>query len=219
MSYLKIGKYTGESLTASTYVFEQTLPVDYVDISDVYMWFQAQDYADMDYVFCRDGAMNYIAYNGGFTGLTEEHKLIAAKNFCVSKPERDTVLTDAEQEQYWELFVYNSQIARNRRWDIAKSYVSYRLTPTDSSDLGESTDTLTSKYLRYGIESELVDGKPGLYDWVKDEYSFSGGTGFSSKTYYTTDLRDGLIERLDGFINSTIQETPTNKMVKPSEMK
>lgn len=218
MSYLKIGKYGGESLTANTYTFEVSLPTDYVDVSDVYMWFEAQNYADMDYTFCRNGAIGYIMNNGGFSACTDEHKLLLVQNFCVDKATRDSIISETEQEFYWELFVYNSEQSRKRRWEIGKSFISYRLPQADSSDLGESTDVLTSKYLRYDIKSLASDGKDGLYDWIKGEGNFTS-TGFPSKSYYTEELRDGLIDRLEGLVITSIQETPISKIVKPSVLK
>ena len=219
MSYLKIGKYYGESLTANTYQFKTVLDTDYADISDISMWFGAQDYADIDYTFARVGTMGYMTSQGGFSALTEDEKITMARNYCVSKSDRDTVMTEKEQEQYWELFIYNSENSRARRWATAKSFISYRLSKQDGNDLGNETNDLTDKYLRYDITSYSAESVTGLYDWLNDAHIYSGGTGFSSKSYYTTELRQGIIDRLNGNIISTIQETPISKMIKPTDLK
>lgn len=197
MGYLKIGKYYGEDENQPTYQYKEVLDTDYKDVSDVYMWFGTQDFDNKDYLFARSGAMTYIAYNGGFSGLTQEHKVLASKNFCVSKTDRDTIHTDIEQESFWLDFVLMSESCRSDRWNKAKSYASFRLSPTDSTDLAISTSTLNEKYIKYGIESNEVDGVDGLHDWLNGVGSFSDN-GFPSKSYYTTTLRDGIIDKLNG---------------------
>lgn len=199
MSYLKIGKYYGESLTATTYQIKEVLDADYLDITNVEHWFMLQDELNKDYLYCRDGAIGYINYGaGGFNALTQKGKELAAKNFCVAKADRDTIYTDTEQESFWNDFVINSKNVRVGRWDKAKSYASYRLAIVDSNDLAEETLLLNQKYTEYGIESFAKDGKLGLLDWINDTYSYSGGTGFSSKSYYTDTIKNGIIDRLNG---------------------
>jgi hypothetical protein len=214
MGYIKIGKNKGYDKTLPKYQFKEVLDDDYEDISSIREWFRAPEYANVDYIYSKDGAIGYMINNGGFSVFTEEEKIQLAKNFCVGKSDRDTVLTNDEQEVCWEIFVYNSHNARNRRWNITRSFISYRLSPIESSDLGESTDNLTSKYLRYGIESEDVDGIPGIYDWVKDENHYSSGNGFSSKSYYSKELKDGILDRLNGHIIDSIT-LPKIEIIKP----
>jgi hypothetical protein len=214
MSYIKIGKNKGYDKTLPRYQFKEVLDSDYEDISSIRNWFDAPGYANVDYIYSKDGATGYMNNNGGFSSLSENDRIQLSKNFCVDKADRDTVISDDEQKFSWDIFVYNSQNARNRRWNMARSFISYILTPSDSSDLGDATDTLTSRYLRYAIESEVEDGKPGLYDWIKDENYYSGGTGFSSKSYYSTDLRDGIIDRLNGDIFE-LPILPEIEIIKP----
>tara|TARA_B100000927_G_scaffold42313_1_gene30146 strand:+ start:237 stop:881 length:645 start_codon:yes stop_codon:yes gene_type:complete len=214
MGYIKIGKNKGYDKTLPRYQFKEILDSDYEDISSIRNWFDAPVYANVDYIYSKDGATGYMDNNGGFSSFSENDRIKLAKNFCVDKADRDTVISDDEQELSWDIFVYNSHNARNRRWNIARSFISYRLTPNESSDLGDSTDMLTSRYLRYGIESEVEDGKPGIYDWIKDENHYSGGTGFSSKSYYSTDLRDGIIDRLNGNVFD-LPILPEIEIIKP----
>lgn len=199
MSYLKIGKYYGESLTASTYQIKEVLDTNYMDVSSVYHWFSLQDELGKDYLYCRDGAIGFINGTTGFSGLTQTDKEYSAQNFCVSKTDRDTIYSDSEQEGFWDTFVTKSKEARNLRWDKAKTYVSYRLSPTDSSELAVDTLLLNQKYIEYGIESLVEDGQDGLLDWVKGEGSFTSN-GFPSKSYYTLELKNGILDRLNGLI-------------------
>jgi len=197
MSYLKIGKYYGELDNQPTYQYKEVLGIDYMDVSDVYMWFESQNYDKRDYLFARSGAIMYIANNGGFSALTEENKIIASKNFCVSKADRDSIHTDFEQEEFWLDFVLNSEKARSDRWVKAKSYVSFRLSPVDSTDLSVETRVLNEKYIKYGIEDLATDGRDGLFDWIKGEGSFITN-GLPSKSYYSEELMNGIIDRLNG---------------------
>jgi len=197
MSYLKIGKYYGDNDSLPVYQFKETLDTDYLDISNVTHWYGAQDFANKDYLFCRTGSIGYMDNNGGFSALSLDEKQLMAQNFCVSKTDRDTLYTDAEQEAYWDSFVKNSQQARQERWDKTKSFVSYRLSISDSNQLADETFLLNNKYIYYGIESFAVDGVDGIFDWINGTASFSG-SGFPSKSYYDESLKQGILDCLNG---------------------
>ena len=199
MSYLKIGKYYGEDPNLPTYQVKEVLDTNYLDITSVTHWFTLQDEIGKDYLFCRDGAIGFINGTTGFSGLTQSDKEYSAQNFCVSKTDRDTIYTDVEQEGYWTQFVVNSKEARNLRWEKSKVFISYRLSLTDSSDLAVSTLDLNQRYVEYGIESLSEDGQDGLFDWINGEGSFVSN-GFPSKSYYTLELKNEILNRLNGLL-------------------
>lgn len=196
MSYLKIGKYYGENPNLPTYQIKEILDTDYLDISNVTHWFMLQDELGKDYLFCRNGAIGFINGTTGFSGLTKSDKEYAAQNFCVSKSDRDTIYTDSEQEGFWDVFVKKSKETRGLRWENAKAFISYRLSPFDSSDLAVSTLDLNQRYVEYGIESLSEDGQDGLFDWLKNEGNFINN-GFSQKVYYTEELKVGILNKLN----------------------
>jgi hypothetical protein len=196
MSYLKIGKYYGENPNLPTYQIKEILDTDYLDISNVTHWFMLQDELGKDYLFCRNGAIGFINGTTGFSGLTQGDKEYASQNFCVSKSDRDTIYTDSEQEGFWDIFVKKSKETRGLRWENAKSFISYRLSPLDSSDLAVSTLELNQRYVEYGIESLSEDGQDGLFDWLKNEGNFINN-GFSQKVYYTEELKVGILNKLN----------------------
>ena len=196
MSYLKIGKYYGENPNLPTYQIKEILDTDYLDISNVTHWFMLQDELGKDYLFCRNGAIGFINGTTGFSGLTKSDKEYAAQNFCVSKSDRDTIYTDSEQEGFWDIFVKKSKETRGLRWENAKAFISYRLSPLDSSDLAVSTLDLNQRYVEYGIESLSEDGQDGLFDWLKNEGNFINN-GFSQKVYYTEELKVGILNKLN----------------------
>lgn len=142
-------------------------------------------------------AIEYIISVGGFDNLSELDKSYAAKNYCVGPIDRDKIFTNIEQEEYWYHFVVNSEICRKDRWDKAKSFASYRLSITDSSDLAVSTSLLNENFIKYGIENFAEDNQDGLFDWLKNEGNFTAN-GFSSKSYYTEELKNGIINKLNG---------------------
>tara|TARA_R100000951_G_scaffold27876_1_gene23928 strand:- start:1419 stop:2027 length:609 start_codon:yes stop_codon:yes gene_type:complete len=198
MSYLKIGKYYGDyNPLVPTYQYKEVLDANYTDISNVELWFGAQDFDNQDYLFCRDGAIGYISNNGGFAALSDTDKQQASKHFCVSKTDRDTIYTDHEQEQNWLEFVLASELARTRRWNSAKSYLSYRINIADSNDMAIDTTLLNEQYIKYGIESEALDSKTGLFDWVNGTSIYSG-SGFPTKSYHTIELQTGIMSCLSG---------------------
>lgn len=196
MSYLKIGKYYGENPNLPTYQTKEILDTDYLDISNVTHWFMLQDELYKDYLFCRNGAIGFINGTTGFSDLTQSDKEYAAQNFCVSKSDRDTIYTDSEQEVFWDIFVKKSKETRGLRWENAKAFISYRLSPLDSSDLAVSTLDLNQRYFEYGIESLSEDGQDGLFDWLKNEGNFINN-GFSQKVYYTEELKNGILNKLN----------------------
>tara|TARA_Y100000389_G_scaffold188228_1_gene210562 strand:+ start:471 stop:1070 length:600 start_codon:yes stop_codon:yes gene_type:complete len=199
MSYLKIGKYYGEDPNLPTYQVKEVLDTNYLDITSVTHWFTLQDEIGKDYLFCRDGTIGFINGTTGFSGLTQSDKEYSAQNFCVSKTDRDTIYTDVEQEGYWTQFVVNSKEVRNLRWEKSKVFISYRLSLTDSSDLAVSTLDLNQRYVEYGIESLSEDGQDGLFDWISGEGSFVSN-GFPSKSYYTLELKNEILNRLNGLL-------------------
>lgn len=193
---MKIGKL-GTSNPLPTFQIKEALDPDYVDITSVYHWFRI-DELEKDFLYRRQMAIEYITSIGGFDNLTELDKPYAAKNYCVGSTDRDKIFTSSEQEEHWYHFVVNSENCRKERWDKAKSYASFRLSVIDSNDLALSTSSLNENYIKYGIESSSLDGNSGLIDWLNDSGSYSGGTGFSSKPYYTTEIKNGIIDKLNG---------------------
>ena len=192
---MRIGKL-GTSDQLPTYQVQATLDPQYVDITNVYHWFKL-DEIEKDYLYRRTNAMIFISESGGFNALSELDKAYAVKHFCVGSADRDTIATSAEQEQYWYHFVTNSEACRKNRWDRAKSFASFRLSIPDANDLALETSQLNEHYIKYGIEENSIDGHPGLIDWVNSTGSFTSN-GFNTKSYYTDELRDGILDSLHG---------------------
>jgi len=192
MNYIKIGKYAGNDPNADEYQFKENLDENYVDSTDVYMWFEAPNFSDKDYLWCREQAIIYIHNIGGFGNLTNDtHKQIGVKNFCVGEEDRLTIYTVEEQELFWFDFAMKSEKCRSDRWDKAKSYASFRLSIQDSNDLAEETMDLNMLYIKYGIDSFVKDGKWGLTDWINSNGIYSEN-GFSTKSYYSETIKNGL---------------------------
>ena len=148
MGYLKIGKYFGPDTSSLTYQFKENLDEYYLDISCVEYWFEIGEEAGKDYLYQRTGSIGYIANSQSFSELTETDKKWAAQNFCVDKTDRDTLYTDAEQEEYWSVYLVKSQEARQIRWNKVKSYISYRLTKDESNDIADDTLILNENEIR-----------------------------------------------------------------------
>ncbi len=202
MSYIKIGKYYGANPLSPTYQFKEVLDKDYLDISCVEYWFKIGEEAGVDYIYQKEGAIGFISALGGFENLTEYDKPYAASNFCVGKDDRDTIYTDAEQENFWKEFINNSQEARKIRWNSSKSFISYRLTPSQSDEVANDTLLLNEKYVYYGIESKTTNNVDGLFDYIQGT-SIYNESGFPSKSYYTPSLENGVMNYLNGTYNTT----------------
>jgi len=197
MGYLKIGKYFGPDPSASIYQFKETLDADYLDISCVKYWFEVGEEAGKDYLYQRTGSIGYIENSQSFADLTDTDKIYAVQNFCVAKSDRDTLYTNAEQEVYWKTYIGKSQACRQQRWNNAKSYISFRLTKDQSNEVANDTLLLNEKYIYYGIESNSADSIDGLIDYVNGTSGYAGG-GFPAKSYYTDELKTGIMNCLNG---------------------
>ncbi len=197
MGYLKIGKYFGPDPSASIYQFKETLDSDYLDISCVKYWFEVGAEAGKDYLYQRTGSIGYIENSQSFADLTDTDKIYAVQNFCVAKSDRDTLYTNAEQEVYWKTYIGKSQSCRQQRWNNAKSYISFRLTKEQSNEVANDTLLLNEKYIYYGIESNSADSIDGLVDYVNGTSGYTGG-GFPAKSYYTDELKTGIMNCLNG---------------------
>ena len=201
MGYIKIGKWYGEGEDAPILQWKENLDPGYQDISEVQYYYALGPECNKDYLFQRTCSMGYMTgSNQTFSDLDDRNKQYAAQNFIVSKEDRDTLYTDAEQEEYWSVFISSSQSARQTRWNKVKSYVSYRLTKDQSNEIADDTIVLNEKYIYYGIESKAIDNVDGLFDYVEGTAGYSG-SGFPSKPYYTTELKDGVMNFLKGTYN------------------
>lgn len=200
MSLIRIGEITIKPTKLNNtgkpyYSFSGTLDTNiYTDITSNKNWMEiGKNY--YDFIFCREQVMTWTAING-FSALTQQEKVIASTVFAVDKTNRDQVHTEEEQKLNWNEFVLNSQNAREKRWKAAKGYISYYLTPPDSWDIAQTTDQLSNDYIVYGIKENAVDGIDGLFDWIGNTSSYSGGTGFNGKPYYSDEYRDNLLDIL-----------------------
>lgn len=185
--------------TGATFDDDKVEPAkSYDDITSNKNWMSIGQYY-YDYLFCRNQVMMWTAVNG-WSGLTTEEKEIAAQHFAVGETERGEVYSLEEQQEHWNEFIIKAEETRKKRWHAAKGYISFTLPLADSIDLGKKTNDLSNEYIIYGIEDYVSDGVAGLFDWLENTNTYSGGTGYSGQTYWTqTDqdkmmsiLRDGI---------------------------
>ena len=183
------------STLPSLYEFGKTLSTNlYYDITSNYNWLNIGQ-TTYDFNFCRN-QISILTSTAGWSGLTTEEKKVAAQVFVVDKPQRDEVLTENEQFNFWGDLVRNSQTSRFKRWEAAKNYISYNLSPINASDLGKSTSELCNDYINYNIITLVKDGISGLFDYLKGEGDFVG-SGFPSKAYWTQTLQEILLDILE----------------------
>ena len=197
---LKIGEIktvqtTLGEISPPHFVFSGSLDTNiYNDITSNKNWMGVGTKSS-DYMFCRNQVTMRTAVIG-FSALTTEEQVVAAKHFSVAKTDRDTVLTDSEQQEGWTSLIIKTRDSRQLRWTEAKSYISYTLPMSDSIDLGKSTTTLTNEYIVYGVESYEKSGDDGLFDWIGNTSTFSGGTGYNGKSYWVQADQDKMLEIL-----------------------
>lgn len=180
------------------YVFSGSLDTNiYQDITSNKNWMEVgKNY--YDYLFCRNQVMQWthvktVVMGNPFSGLTQEDQEYAAMHYAVGQTERESVFPENKLKDFWKEFIITANKTRQKRWEEAKGMISFYLSITDSIDLAKSTNSLSNEYVTYGIEEYSADGVDGIFDWVESKAGFSGGTGFDTKSYYTTNLRDDIM--------------------------
>lgn len=192
---IEIFNWTLEQLNGNKpWVISETLQNGYADISSIENWnIFGFDLKDYNYV---RNQINLILNQVGFNNLTLNEKIIVSQYFLVGKADRDTIISEEEQVDYWNTLVENSQDCRFKRWESAKKYISYKLSPIDSSDLAKSTSELCTDYINYNIITKAKDGISGLFDYLKGEGDYVVG-GYPSKSYWTQQDQDKIMDILE----------------------
>lgn len=207
MSLIRIGEITTKPTRLNNtgkpyYIFtgatfdggKGTIGDYYTEITSNKSWMEI-GVKNYDYSFCRTQVMTWTAINN-FSALTTEEKVVAATHFAVGPADRDTVLTNEEQQEAWSDLIIKTRKSRQLRWDAAESYISFTIPMPDSIDLGKSTNTLSNEYIIYGVESFEKSGEDGLFDWLGNTSAFSGGTGYNGKSYWTQEHQDKMLDIL-----------------------
>jgi hypothetical protein len=166
----------------------------YMDVSSITNWDLFGDRLK-DFIYVRDKIKSFVD-SIGFNNLSLEEKIISAKYFVVGKTDRDSVLSEEEQYQFWDVLVTESQKSRFIRWEHAKKYISYVLSPINSSDLAKSTSVLCNDYINYNIITKVKDGISGLFDYLKGEGDYISN-GYPSKSYWSRENQDQLMDILE----------------------
>lgn len=192
---VEIFNWSEEQLNGnSPWIANEVIQSGYADITSIENW-NTIGFNIKDYNYVRS-QINTIVTQAGFNNLTLNEKIIASKYFLVGKADRDTVISEEEQVNYWNILVENSQDCRFKRWESAKKYISYKLSPIDSSDLAKSTSELCADYINYNIITKAKDGISGLFDYLKGEGDYVG-SGYPSKSYWTQADQDRIMDVLE----------------------
>ena len=176
------------------WIISETLQPNYADISTI-SWWNAVGYGLKDYLYVREQIRGFYT-TIGFANLTPEEQLIVSRLFLATKPERDQVMSETEQQYCWDDLVNQSQECRVKRWESAKKYISYKLSPINSSDLAKSSSLLCNAYINYNIITLIKDGISGLFDYLKGEGDYTAN-GYPSKSYWTQLDQDKIMDILE----------------------
>lgn len=105
----------------------------------------------------------------GFSNLSTDEKEIASKWFTVSKTDRDTVHSQAEQEANGLEYHCRSMSCRNDRITLAETLVYSRLSPADAGEvIGDlRAEQVVDEYIRHGLEGTESGDPEALYDYVE----------------------------------------------------
>ena len=186
--------WSSSDIIGPPFIVSDDLIENYTDVSTILNWFNYGDKLK-DFNYVRD-RIKYFVDTIGFSNLNLDEKIISAQYFLVTKSDRDTVLSEDDQKIYWSSLVENSQKSRFSRWEHAKTYISYKLTPMNSSDLAKSTSDLCNDYINFNIITKNKDGISGLFDYLKGEGDYVTN-GYPSKSYWTQQDQDSLMGILE----------------------
>jgi len=83
-------------------------------------------------------------------------------------------------------------------WDNygSRLYISYKLSPINSSDLAKSTSELCNDYINYNIITKVKDGISGLFDYLRGEGDYINN-GYPSKSYWLQQDQNKLMDILE----------------------
>lgn len=154
---------------------------------------------ESDYKVLRSNLITYVATTG-FTNLSVAEKVIASEHFVVSKVDRDTVHTLAEQISNGVYFHEESVKARFKRRMVAEAEVYNRvLDSADQSDFRNDVVNLLELYVNFGIEGTVEGDDEGLFDYLESRSgtAYAGANGFLAKNYTIESMNiSGLSARL-----------------------
>lgn len=127
--------------------------------------------------------------------LTEDEIKIACKYFLLDYSIIEQYFTPDEIKENWSVLNLKTKKCRQRRWDALFNYLSLKLEKVQGFDLAFTVDKLglSNNYLMYGLESESIDGVPGLFDYFEGTSIFAQN-GFPSKPYWTQELQNEIMK-------------------------
>lgn len=203
MEQLKIGElkekqtrvYSEGEIVNPLYVFSTIIDTNlYYDITSNKNWAEIGS-GQYDYNFRRT-QISILTNIIGWSNLSQEDKIYASRYFVVDKTKRNEVLSEDEQFLYWGILIDYSQRSRFNRWEASKKYISYKLSPIDSSNLAKSTSELCNDYINYNIITKVKDGISGLFDYLKGEGDYVSN-GYPSKSYWSQQDQDRIMDILE----------------------
>ena len=170
--------------------FDDTI---HYDVSDVDTWLSVVNYIDDDYIKMRDFARTTFIANWSSFNNNQKIGLLTHLLYPTSTTQQDidSLISSGDQLKNWIDVARNTKLCREQRWEVARQKVSFYITTLQSLDLYRSTKDLSSEYKDANI--------PGLVFWINSSSYPPLGidyttTGFSQKSYYTTVLRDLLVD-------------------------
>lgn len=164
--------------------------VEYVDSTDIDTWANIGEYT-YDYKFVRKQIQTLVFTKAsmdlsGWNNLTQSEKEIAASWFTVPKYFRDLIYNVDEQIKLGAIFNDKSNQSRYDRFHFGMMQIYHRLTLVQSNQVLDDIENgdLRQKYIMYGREGTLEDGKVGLFDYVLSRVGTTyENTGLSTYDY------------------------------------
>jgi hypothetical protein len=173
------------------------------DYTNVMTWVSIVYNCVFDYTKMRDFAKSEFLPN--WDNLSLDEKRVLAIHYIypltISQQDFDDLITPETQLNVWVKLARDTKTCREKRWEAARRKISFYLTEAQTLDLYLATKDYSVEYKDANI--------PKLSCWIASSaYAPLGidftATGFSQKSYYTTTLRDIL---LDILINGNYERT------------
>lgn len=163
------------------------------DVSDVDTWLSIVHYIDEDYIRMRDFAK--LTFIPQWSNFTDAQKIGLITHLIyptsVTQIEIDALISSGDQLKNWVDIARNTKVCREQRWEVARQKVSFYLTDMESLDLYRSTKEYSNEYKDANIPSLIFWINSSAYPPLGIDFT---STGFSQKSYYTTGLRDLLLD-------------------------
>jgi len=171
----KLLKYIGDNQGLNPFLYQNTIPSDYIEITDMLEFYENSTVIGKDYKYIR-AKLKELYTAKGWDNCTEEEKYFVCSRFIERDKTRQlSLLTINEYKAFAKTFDVKSQECRSGRREAVRVEILGYIGANEGLAL-LNQDKVKKVYDLYiqGIEFFDEDGQTGLIDYFNSEHGFTG---------------------------------------------